>query len=381
MGERFTGQAGRRELRRSVGADARMSSRPGGSEIGHPISPVGAIDIVDLLRATPEFTESQIDSCSLLWTRKKLRKRLWEFDMSYRQRAGASRRGLSVIAKQYASERGAYAFRAMRWLEGQGFRPPSRLRIARPLAYDPARLLLLQEKAKGAELASALRGELSALAMQCQAAAGWLVKLHESDGDGFNRPAVSAVRSIRRRRREVAIAYPAYKARLYDVGGRLMQEIRASRHGAAAPTHGDYHLKNVFIDGRHVTVIDLDHFALREPATDVGYFVGQLAIVGYLRHGSFAVVLSAMSAFLDAYGDGVAGPPPWRRVAAHVSRTFIQSLHYELCVLRNERTDLLDPWLDQAEAWLESTQPSDVPQLLASPRRYLSGLVRTTGTS
>ncbi|MGH3921351.1 MAG: hypothetical protein ACRDTT_00450, partial [Pseudonocardiaceae bacterium] len=53
----------------------------------------------------------------------------------------------------------------------------------------------------------------------------------------------------------------------------------------------------------------------------------------------------------------------------HVARTFIQSLNYELCTLRNGRTELLVPWLLLAETFLRSEEFPDLElvRVLASP--------------
>lgn len=357
-----------------------------GFGFGHREGPDGmpielkAADVVSLLEAqAPEFSTgaATIETCSERWTRKKLRKCFWEFEVRYQAAEGSADPVMSIIVKQYAKDRSGHSFHALAWLYARGFSPPSPFLVPRPLAYNAACQVLVQEKAPGTELASTFLADTSALAPRSRLAAQWLAKLHSCDGNSFRRPRSSAVWSIQRRRTELAEACPELAPRLDRICSRLIARVRGAEQQSAVPTHGDYHPKNILMDGEQVTAIDFDHFALREPAVDVGYFVGQMAIMTYLKLGSFSAALPAVEAFLATYTDSVASAVPWERVATHVSRTFVQSLHYELCVLRNQRTDLIDRWLSQAEAWLESTVPGDVSLPLAEPQRPLSTILKT----
>lgn len=321
-----------------------------------------------LTTRVPEFASGAIaiDSCTLRWTRKKMRKRISEYELRC---CGAAPEptSLFIIAKQYAEDRGGHAYLAMRWLETQGLGPASPLRVARPIFYDAAQCLLLQERAEGGEVANALHGDEATLRRHSQRAAEWLAQLHGGDGNGFKRSRASAVRSVHSRQRRLARAYPEMKPRLEPACEKIVARLRDSGRLPLVPTHGDYHPKNIFTGGDEVTVIDLDHFAQREAAADVGYFVGQMAIMARLRGGSFQAAAPAITAFLAEYRLRAAEEAPWERIATHVSRTFIQSLHYELCVLRNGRTELIDEWLGQAEAWLDSSSPGDIGSLIGEP--------------
>ena len=115
------------------------------------------------------------------------------------------------------------------------------------------------------------------------------------------------------------------------------------------PSHGDFHSKNVYItdDGR-VTLIDLDTFGRQEPAADVAYFLAQTAIIDYHRHRSFVVSKQHRDCFLHCYL-GASPPIPHDRLALHLGITFLQSLHYELCVLHTGNFAIVDLWLRNIE--------------------------------
>jgi hypothetical protein len=53
-------------------------------------------------------------------------------------------------------------------------------------------------------------------------------------------------------------------------------------------------------------------------------------------------------------------------VAAEVARTFLQSLRYELCTLRNERFELLERWPAMMENWLDGGGPWRLEDLVSA---------------
>jgi aminoglycoside phosphotransferase (APT) family kinase protein len=122
---------------------------------------------------------------------------------------------------------------------------------------------------------------------------------------------------------------------------------------------------NIFLTPTLTTVIDFDTFALREPAFDVGYAIGQLLIMSYFQTGAFARGAEAAVAFWNYYQ--TSGRAAWDRVAVQIARTFLQSLHYELYTLRNNRLELLDLWTNLMETWLDSGRTTIRDGLRALP--------------
>jgi hypothetical protein len=95
---------------------------------------------------------------------------------------------------------------------------------------------------------------------------------------------------------------------------------------------------NVFVSPERVTAIDLDTFGLREREADVGYFLAQTAIFGLHLRNSLAATHQLRSEFSRECGN-----VDEERVAAYMAWTLLQSLHYDLCILRirNESADLM----------------------------------------
>ncbi len=292
---------------------------------------------------------STIERCTLVAAKKKLRKLILEYRLTVRSRNGRTTR-LAVIGKAYATDRGAHAFRSLASLRRGGL--TGRYTVPEPLAYVAERRLLLQTKAPGTQLSRRLfhgRSGRPAAVL----AARWLARLHGlppevADGPVGDGPEIRLARYAR----ELSSVAPELEARL----GAIVRRISSQYTGPGVPrvpVHGDYHPKNIFIRDRTVTVIDTDTFALGEAAADVGYFVAQCAIMSYHRHRDFGRARAPVHAFVRAYRSAA---PRSRldRAPTFAAAAFIQSLHYELCILRTGKWALIPLWLEQAEGLLDS---------------------------
>ena len=95
---------------------------------------------------------------------------------------------------------------------------------------------------------------------------------------------------------------------------------------------------NIFVSAERVTAIDLDTFALRGREVDVAYFLAQTAIFGIHLHESFAATHDLRTEFVRECGD-----LNQEQVVAYMAWALLQSLHYDLCILRikNESVDLM----------------------------------------
>src|SRR5262245_7596584 len=289
-------------------------------------------------------------SCRIVRFRRNLGKFIIEFDTETEDRADANLGRL--IGKVYKGDCGQGHFDALLRLREAGFRPPSPFTVVHPIAYIADRCFLLQEKAPGSLLADLIFGELDAAAVNAlERAAGWLAALHEAEVNA--QPRLERVRTlVARQGCELMELLPQLSSRLGRLASRALAGLESRHLTPLVPSHGDFHPKNVFItvDGR-VTVIDFDTFGLQEQAADVAYILAQTAIMGYRRLGNFAATRQARHCFLQAYLEA-APMMSGQRLALYLGMVFLQSLHYELCTLRNGRTDIIEPWLANAERCL-----------------------------
>ncbi|HKH12341.1 MAG TPA: phosphotransferase [Rubrobacter sp.] len=289
----------------------------------------------------------------------------WEHERTWRHRGrrfvfgrlhyvgegGAEATSAEVLVKLYRKDPGDRSLRALRLLWEAGFRSPSPWRVPRPYGRVAQQNLLIQERVGGESWQEHLVLEDGSLAAASAAAADWLLRLQAVPPENANHaPYASGPRSPERLARELMAAHPEKEALLGPLANRLVGVLREGAEPVLS--HGDYHPDNVRISRGAVTVIDFDNFGRREAAYDVGYAIGQLMIMSYIRSGDFGAGARAAAAFLERYDEGGGAPP--ERVGAHVSRTFLQSLHYELVTLKNGRTDLIEPWAEQMDRWLRS---------------------------
>ena len=271
-----------------------------------------------------------------------------------------------LAVKLYGRAGGEEALRGLRAMREAGFAPPSGHRVPRPFGYSPEHTALLQERVSGTSWTTALReaGGEEAFGASSARAAEWLLRLQGSRvsfGEAGGAAVVGRVEGqVRELVREVSRHDERRARRLERAAGRLIGVL-----GEAAPlvpSHGDYHPENVLLDGAVTSVIDLDDLGRREAAYDVGYAIGQLLVMSRFRMGGLGPGAAAALSFWGRYEDE--GEARWPRVAAQAARTFLQSLHYELCVLHNGRLDLLDAWTELTEAFLQSEGPETLEDLI-----------------
>jgi aminoglycoside phosphotransferase (APT) family kinase protein len=295
----------------------------------------------------------QVLDWHMLEARRRRGKHFYVYALTYLNGVETRSRQAQVFAKVYSNDRGAHALEAMRTLWAAGFRPPARELVTRPYGYLPGLNVLFQARAMGQTWADFLLADDRELAHASRRAGRWLAQLQRTPvaGTPADRREVLAIASWVE---ELSRTFPAIRQRLEPLAVRLEHTI-SSAADVAVPSHGDYHPKNVLMTLDGTTVIDFDTFGLRRPAFDVGYAIGQLLIMSAFRAGGFGPGARAALAFWGHYQR--CGRAAWPEVAAEVARTFLQSLHYELCTLRNERFDLLERWPAMMEAWLDGGGP------------------------
>ena len=300
-------------------------------------------------------------SCAAVSVRKQRGKQIVVYEFSYLVvNDHHTERRSRVLVKIYGEDRGCLGHEAQTSLWAAGFRSPSAFRVPRSYGYATEFRALVQEEVSAEAWANRLSGTLEAGGHASALAAAWLLHLQGSAIAASDPGRAAEISAVAGFADNVARSQPQYAATVRSVAETLDHRLRTDR-APLVPSHGDYHPKNALLTDQWVAVIDFDHFGLRSAAFDVGYAIGQLHIMSYLRLGDFIPGAHAAIAFWDRYRH--AGAAQWRDVATHVARTFMQSLDYELCTLGNGRTDLLSPWLRLSELFLDSSGFPDPAQV------------------
>ena len=203
----------------------------------------------------------------------------------------------AVIAKLGTDDRGAESFQRLDVLYSLDTRV---LRVPEPLAWFAETRALLTARAEGAPLRHldpagspdvfARIGRALAELHAAPIVVGELKTLADHMHD-LMRPAPEAL----------AAALPEDAMRISAALAMLGADAASWGETPVVPLHRDFHLRQLFDDGEHITVLDWDDAAMGDPAFDVGY------LTAYLRsHHGDAAAAPGIAAFLDGYGAAAA---------------------------------------------------------------------------
>lgn len=270
--------------------------------------------------------------------------------------------GRELVLKQYSDDRGAWTRRWLQRLADAGFAPPARFAVTPPQGWSGTHRTLVTDLAAGRAWTDWLLAPVADRDAAAVAAADWVTGLQSLSVALPDRTGYRASEELCRESGRLAERYPGRAVRLRRVADSVHHRLYRDLHQRApdlVASHGDLHPENLYLAAGGqptVTAIDVDTAGLRRPSYDVGYALAQLLIFSWMRTGSFSTGAGAGLAF-------------WRRwtadngtdadaVPAEVARALVQSLHHELITYRTGRVDLLDRWLDVAEAVLASGVPA-----------------------
>src|SRR5439155_13818419 len=251
-----------------------------------------------------------------------------------------------LIGKLGKAERAVNLYHTLISLRDAGFKPPARITVPEPVACLPERGLVLQEKVTGRH-ASDLLLENSARASFAAADCGrWLAALHQCE---VQVPSISIeCEGVSQWATELAEAVPDGAQQLDAIAKGIRQAL-AYEAARLVPSHGDFHPKNIMIQGtQRVTGIDLDKFGAREAEADIGWFLMRTAAFGFFKTGSFKATEFARRAFITCYEAETGEPIRTDRAGLHMAMAFLKNLHFELVLLKTGRTEYAQPWLKGA---------------------------------
>jgi aminoglycoside phosphotransferase (APT) family kinase protein len=235
-------------------------------------------------------------------------------------------------------------YRALRTLHAAGFAPPGRYVVPEPIAFVVERNFVLQEKLRG-EPASDLFKAPSTIRLAVEKSAEWLAALHSSEVPGPN--SSPNKQAVLKWTNDLSAVVPRESVRLGEIAGAVLRELDLAP-SAVVPCHGDFHPGNIFIMQRErVAGIDLDKFALREPESDIGWFLMETAF-GCFKYSSFHPTQEARQAFVKRYKARSRCPIRAQRISLYAAMAFLKNLHFELVLLKTGRTEYAEPWLSAA---------------------------------
>lgn len=262
--------------------------------------------------------------------------------------------GRHLALKQYQDDRGQRTLELTQRLTQDGFGPASALGVTPVHGWSSEHRTMINDVAPGLAwsdwlLEPALRRDAAA-----RVAGQWLVKLQSSGLVLPDRTAHRSAADMQSQGQALSRQFPDYAARLGATMDRTLPRLRAATQTPTEQlvvSHGDLHPNNLHIsslDPAVATALDLDTVGLRTPAYDSGYAIAQLLVFSWMHTGSFETGASAAQHFWQQWSAQVNADV--ELVAAETVRALFQSLHFELVTYDTGRHELLDAWLDLAEA-------------------------------
>jgi hypothetical protein len=229
---------------------------------------------------------------------KPQRRCLIEYDV---QRL-ADRQVITLIGKARARHLDKRNFELQQRLWKTGFDDASEdaVSIPQPVALIPSLQMWLQRRVPGALSIDLLLADPQSNLPSRLAEA--IFKLHSSSIRPARSHAVSDdLRLLHEKLPLVAQRHPHLESRL----GRLLEICsklgRSIDVPPSCPVHRDFYHDQIIVDGRRLYLLDLDLFALGDPALDVGNFVAHLAEYALRKSGNADVLAEQQNAMIERY--------------------------------------------------------------------------------
>jgi thiamine kinase-like enzyme len=249
----------------------------------------------------------------------------------------------------------------------EGFSKPSRLNIPQPAGYWNRLHLRLREKANGKLLKDWINYPDADWSGPMRRVGAWLAKLHTSGLE------VERTLNIEKELRLLqgwladleACDFPWLaheKPRVLGLLAEIIDRTRDLKTGSLCITHGDFHPENIFVRGHSVTVIDFEQTAIAEPASDLGYLLGEIDVQSdryWHRRGRSSPldIERTAEAMLDEYFSKC-GSQALDRIAFYCARTYMKHLIHTVRMKGTEDPNSVSLWLDKTEACLSDVRPT-----------------------
>jgi hypothetical protein len=300
----------------------------------------------------PRWTpgEHRVKKCQSVVLKRRLGSRqVISYKLELETNATDNNMILEVIAKRYANSlEGQEVSKTMRRLWDGEFGKGHQSKIPRPLSYLRGPRLLFQEKVRGVSLDHHLARENPSSHLRVGTAGRWLAKLHHHPIEGIRSKAYEQ-ESPETLASRIAERYPSVATRLNEVASLIREKSESFGRVPLAMVHGDFQPENIFATQDGATAIDLDRVHLSDPATDLGNFLAQTIVKGIRREWVSAEVHRNIRAFLDSYLEAIPDHDAEglvRRIPVRVAASCLEILYYILCVVSDDRPELLSAFLE-----------------------------------
>jgi thiamine kinase-like enzyme len=244
-----------------------------------------------------------------------------------------------LFGKTYCLDEGEFAWRAQQHLWESEERKGCLLLIPEPLAYQPAIKTVWQRGLEGKTLIE-FDAQSERFADLLGKAGLSVATLHSLRTPFAPAIAMTDVgQKLETAAQIISQVIPRYEGSLKDLTDHLSASLNEMWSKRVATLHGDLHLKNFFVTGDRVALIDLDNLCQGDPLLDVGSFVASLHYRGLLEGKAFEETERIARHFIRAYQENV----DWEISEAGLNWNIAAALIYERayrCITRMKASRL-----------------------------------------
>lgn len=298
----------------------------------------------------------RVISLNLITCMPKMKKWIIEYSVIYHNPLGQEAHE-TIIGKIYSDpEKGKASYGLLEHLWQHGMNGDSPYAVVRPIAYLPSFHLMLMSKAPGMTVQEWIF-ETDRVHHAAFHTAIFLSCLHKV-------PILPTPLLIRNRAeddlsrfmQELINSAPEQETAIQSFAARMRKFPPPPCVGEPAMLHGDFHIKNVFWDNSSVTAIDFDHHFTGDPAWDVAYHACQIQLSAFFRKGDFHYFRFGVKTFIQTYLTEVPEDEHedfLKRILYYRARSLFESLHYEICVCKTKKNEIIEPFLQECELSLQ----------------------------
>jgi len=248
-----------------------------------------------------------------------------------------------------------------------GFCQPYDLNIPQPLGYWGRLHLRLRERAAGKLLKDWINYADADWSAPMRRVGAWLAKLHNSNMQVERQFDVESELHLLDGwlgdLAECDFSWMAHeKERVLELMTEVISRTRQIELEEVCTTHGDFHPENIFVRGNSITVIDFEQSAMAEPASDLGYLLGEIDVQSdryWHKRGRLSPLdlERTADAMLDEYLNKC-GSQSLERIPFYCARTYMKHLIHTVRMKGTEEPSSVTLWLDKTEACLKESRPT-----------------------
>ncbi|MDX1984776.1 MAG: aminoglycoside phosphotransferase family protein [Bryobacteraceae bacterium] len=252
---------------------------------------------------------------------------------------------VTIYGKTYCDERGLAVHQRFEMLWKLSREGGPEFPMGRPLGYCPETRTVWQQAFPGEPLVNRLKrgGFDAALA----GAAQRLAFLHRSRIECPHRMTLDEqLQDLDKKMEKLAFVLPALETRLRRMVRSLGERLPLLSPACEAVVHGDFHLRQLMVNGNQTALFDFDEIGTGDPTEDLGRLLADLESYGFASPLVGRIRTLVLTAYEEAAGDAI----PADRLAWHTAVQLLTCAYRGLLQLRWDMEERAAAMLTLAEA-------------------------------